>query len=65
MHTSFFDRKLSPSEQAVLMEAAKHRALEARSEAINACWAAAGHALARAAQRTAEALHSKEPACRP
>ncbi len=65
MNIPTFDRKLSPHEHAALMEAAKHRALAARSEAINAFWAAAGHALARAAHRTAEALHTKEPACRP
>jgi len=65
MNTTFFDRKLSPHEHAALMEAAKHRALEARREAIDAFWAAARHALARAARRMAEALHAKEPACRP
>ena len=65
MHTSFFDRKLSPREQAALMDAAKQRAIEARHEAIDAFWAAARHALARAAHRTAESMHAKEPACRP
>lgn len=65
MNSSFFDRQLSPHEQAALMDAAKQRALAARREAIDAFWGAARHALRRAAHRAAEALHAKEPACRP
>lgn len=72
MNTSPFERNLSPGERAALMDAAKHRALEARREAVDAFWAAAfahlasaWHALARAAQRPATSLNAKEPACRP
>jgi hypothetical protein len=72
MNASPFDRPLSPLEQAAVMDAAKHRALEARREAIDAFWAAAfrhvasaWHAVARAAHRPAALLRAKEPACRP
>ncbi len=58
-------RRLSPREQSALMELAKQRAHEARREAVDAFWAAAWHALLRAAHRTAASLRMKEPACRP
>ena len=65
-------RRLSPREQAALMDADRQRALEARSEAVEAFWdaaiahlASAWHALARAVHRTATPLNTNEPACRP
>lgn len=65
-------RRLSPREQAALMDAARRRAVEARNEAVDAFWdaalghlASAWHALVRAAHRPATPLSAKEPSCRP
>lgn len=65
MNSSTLHRRLSPREQADLMDDARHRAVEARREAVDAFWAAAQRALVRAARRTADALSTKAPACRP
>lgn len=72
MNNSPYDRKLSHTELAALMDNARQRALEARGEVIDAFWnaalrhlASAWRALSRAALRPATALRAEEPACRP